>query len=218
MKHNFYIREQLSHAIEQRLGQYARGDLIDIGCGTKQYRTMVARYTDSHTGVDHSETQHDKSNIDILATAYDIPDDDNMYDTALCTEVLEHLESPEHAVRECFRVLKRGGYAIYTSPFIWHIHEAPRDFYRYSNYGLRHIFESAGFEIVAIDPLNGFVGTFGQLSVYFLNEYNGGIVRKVGIITAIGWAIQKSLPFLDRLLYRPRWTSHFITVVRKPSP
>ena len=36
--------------------------------------------------------------------------------------------------------IETGGIAIYSVPFIWHIHEAPRDFYRYSQYGSTVIF------------------------------------------------------------------------------
>jgi SAM-dependent methyltransferase len=82
--------------------------------------------------------------------------------------VLEHLEEPEAAIRECHRVLRPGGTAIYTVPFIWHLHEEPRDFFRYSKYGLRYLFEKVGFEIVELRALSGFWVTFGQLFVYNL--------------------------------------------------
>lgn len=35
---------------------------------------------------------------------------------------------------ECHRVLKKGGPAIYQVPFIWHLHDEPRDFYCFSQY------------------------------------------------------------------------------------
>lgn len=82
---------------------YLKGRLIDIGCGIKPYKNMLAPYVTKHVGVDHQETLHDKSNIDLFGTAYDIPSDDESFDSAICTAVLEHLEEPEAALRECFR-------------------------------------------------------------------------------------------------------------------
>jgi len=79
-----------------------------------------------------------KSKIDLFGTAYNIPVDDNYFDTALCTAVLEHLEETSDVTKETHRVLKAGGYAIYTVPFFWHLHEEPRDFYRYTKYGLKY--------------------------------------------------------------------------------
>jgi len=114
--------------LKQFARSYLRGRLIDIGCGTKPYKELLAPYVTEHIGVDHVDTFHDKSNIDIFGTAYEIPADDESFDSAICTAVLEHLEEPEVALRECHRVLKKGGIAVYSVPFIWHLHEEPRDF------------------------------------------------------------------------------------------
>ena len=135
IKQIFQIKNWLVYKIHDKelldaVSKYAHGKLIDIGCGTKPYKELFAPFVTKHVGVDHEETSHDKSNIDLFGTAYDIPVDNEAFDSAMCTAVLEHLEEPEPALKECFRVLKLGGYAIYSVPFIWHLHEAPRDFYR----------------------------------------------------------------------------------------
>jgi SAM-dependent methyltransferase len=91
----------------------------------------------------------------------------------MCTDVLEHLEEPSDAIAEAKRILKPGGFAIYTVPFFWHLHEAPRDFYRYSKYGLQYLFEKNGFEIVELKALSGFFVTFGQELSYFLMNFRG---------------------------------------------
>jgi ubiquinone/menaquinone biosynthesis C-methylase UbiE len=112
--------------IENRLNaiakEYVAGSLIDIGCGTKAYKSLLSPYVSEHIGVDHEDTRHDKSNIDRFGTAYDIPVEDGEFDCVLCTAVLEHLEEREKALRECYR-LRSGGVAIYSVPFIWHLHE-----------------------------------------------------------------------------------------------
>ena len=196
--------------------KYFCGRLIDIGCGLKPYRDMMAPLVDEHVGVDHEATLHDKSGIDLFGTAYAIPALDNSFDSALCTAVLEHLEEPEQAIRECFRVLRPGGVALYSVPFIWHLHEEPRDFYRFSKYGLKYLFERAGFEIVEIDALSGFWVTFGQLFVYNIYRFNRGPMLYVPIIPALGLAIQGISYVLDCVDKTEQWTWMYLLVARKP--
>ena len=166
---NFLINHIHDHELIRCASKHLKGRLIDIGCGIKPYKELVSPYITEHIGVDHEETLHDKSSIDLFGTAYDIPAEDESFDSAICTAVIEHLEEPEAAIRECFRVLKWGGAAIYSIPFIWHLHEEPRDFYRYSKYGIKYLFEKAGFEMIEIKALSGFWVTFGQLFVYSLS-------------------------------------------------
>ena len=128
---NILINSIHDRQLKKFASEYFSGRLIDIGCGTKPYKDLLAPYITEHVGVDHHDTLHDESNIDRFGTAYDIPAEDDEFDCALCTAVLEHLEEPEQALRECHRVLKQGGVAIYSVPFIWHLHEEQRDFYRF---------------------------------------------------------------------------------------
>jgi SAM-dependent methyltransferase len=196
--------------------KYFAGSLIDIGCGNKPYKTLLKPYVSSHVGIDHEHTLHEKSKIDRFGTAYDIPAEDSEFDCALCTAVLEHLEEPEKALRECYRVLKRGGVAIYSVPFIWHLHEEPRDFYRFSKYGLNYLFQKVGFEIIEVKALSGFWVTFGQLFVYNIYRFNRGPLRLIPIIPLIGLLIQGISYLLDRIDKTEQWTWMYMVVVRKP--
>ena len=196
---------------------YLKGRLIDIGCGIKPYKELVSPYITEHIGVDHEKTLHDKSSIDLFGTAYDIPVEDASFDSAICTAVLEHLEEPEAALRETFRVLKPGGYAIYSVPFIWHLHEEPRDFYRYSKYGLKYLFEKVGFETVEINPLSGFWVTFGQLFVYNVYRLNCGPLRWLHIIDGVGLVIQAISYCLEQIDKSERWTWMYMVIVKKPN-
>ncbi len=196
--------------------KYLSGRLIDIGCGSKPYQSIVSPYVSSHVGLDHAESLHGLSKVELVGTAYEMPVTDSSFDCALCTSVLEHLEEPEHALRECKRVLRSGGIAIYSVPFIWQLHEEPRDFFRFSKYGLKHLFEKAGFEIVDIKALSGFWGTFGQMFVYNLYRLNRGPLRWLHLIDAIALAIQAVAFVLDKIDRTEQWTSLYMVVARKP--
>ena len=203
-------------ALEELAAQHLRGRLVDIACGTKPYAEMLAPYVSEHVGVDHGETLHRPDNVDLWATAYEIPVEDASFDSAICTAALEHLEEPEQALRECFRILRPAGTAIYSVPFIWHLHEEPRDFFRYSKYGLKYLFEKVGFEIVEIRALSGFWATFGQLFVYNLYRYRRGPLRWFRIVELMAIFVQLVSCGLDRLDKSEEWTWMYMVVARKP--
>jgi SAM-dependent methyltransferase len=176
---------------------------------------MFRPYVSEHVGLDHPAGLHGTDRVDLIGTAYDIPADTSSFDTVLCTAVLEHLEEPAKALAEARRVLRPGGLAIYSMPFIWHLHEEPRDFYRYSKYGLRYLFEEAGFEIEEIRPLSGFWVTFGQLLVYYLSRANRiAVLRRSGVMVAIALLIQGVAAVLDRVDRAEAWTWAYLVTAR----
>jgi len=48
---------------------------------------------------------------------HQIPFDDNTFDAAMCNHVMEHVDDDIQAMREIYRVLKPGGWAIMQVPF-----------------------------------------------------------------------------------------------------
>jgi len=181
---NILVNYIHDNEFKRLVSKYLKGRLIDIGCGSKPYETMMKPYIVEHIGVDHYETLHDKSSVNRFGSAYEIPAEDGEFDSAVCTAVLEHLEEPDKAIAECNRVLKTGGVTIYSVPLFWHLHEEPRDFYRFTKYGLKYLFEKNGFEIVELKPLSGFWVTFSQELVYYLWRF-----RKGGKLNPLWWVI-----------------------------
>lgn len=215
--YNTLILEIFEKKFIELCRKYIRGELIDIGCGKKPYRDILDPLVTEHIGVDHEGTFHDKSNIDLFGTAYEIPVQNDQFDSAICTAVLEHLEEPELAIRECYRVLKPGAHAVYSVPFIWHLHEEPRDFYRYSKYGLEYLFEKSGFSIVEMVPLSGFWVTFLQLLLYYFKRFDKGLLKTLRIHRILSWIIQKIAFGLHQYDKSYKWTWMYIVVVQKSS-
>lgn len=54
----------------------------------------------------------------------------------VCTEVLEHCVNPHRVIAEFRRVLKPGGKLLLTTRFIFPLHDAPHDYFRFTKYGL----------------------------------------------------------------------------------
>ena len=55
----------------------------------------------------------DTVKVDITAIQYS----NNYFDIIICNHVLEHVLEYEKAIKEIFRVLKKGGIAIVQTPF-----------------------------------------------------------------------------------------------------
>jgi SAM-dependent methyltransferase len=83
------------------------------------------------------------------------------FEVVLCTEVLEHLPEPQRAIDETYRVLIPGGTLLITTRFLFPIHDAPHDFYRFTKYGLRHLLRR--FEGVEIAEETDSVGALAVL-------------------------------------------------------
>jgi ubiquinone/menaquinone biosynthesis C-methylase UbiE len=213
---NMLVNGLHDRAFKEMAARFLHGRVIDIGCGTKPYERLLSPMVEEHVGVDLPDGIHGSHRVDIAADAYSIPVPDESFDGAICTAVLEHLEEPARALGECFRVLRPGAVAIYSAPFIWHLHEEPRDFFRYSKYGLTYLAEQAGFEVVEMKPLSGFWVTFGQLLVYSLYRAHRGRLRRLPLIPAVGLAIQVVALGLNRIDRAEQWPWMYMAAFRKP--
>jgi SAM-dependent methyltransferase len=211
---NALAHRQLNNALALAAREHATGRLLDIGCGEKPYAPVFAPYVTEHIGVEHAGSPHALDAADIIADAYDIPLPDASVDTVLLAEVLEHLEEPVRGLREAHRLLAPGGNIILTAPFLWPMHEEPRDFYRYSPFGLRHLLESAGFADVEVEPLSGQWSTLAMFSGYSLRHYRRGPLRP--LIDAGARAAQRAAVALDRVQFEPAFSWNHIAVARKP--
>jgi SAM-dependent methyltransferase len=85
----------------------------------------------------------------VVADAHELPFRNDTFDIVIANNVIEHLRSPDIGVSEIRRVLKPGGLVLFTTPFLYPIHEAPHDFVRFTKFGLAHLFRDfAAVEIL----------------------------------------------------------------------
>ena len=133
------IKDFLTSKITRnKLGSFISGHssdklTLDLGCSGSPY----SKYFKNRVGFDIKKGE----GVDVVGDAHKLPFEDNKFEIILCTEVLEHLHSPDIAISEMRRVLKKDGILILTTRFIFPIHDAPHDYYRYTKYGLKYLFK-----------------------------------------------------------------------------
>ena len=130
--------------------ELVHGDLVDLGCGTAPHRVWYEGRVSSVTRVDWPGSPHDVGHVDVLADLNErLPLESESADTVILTSVLEHLRSPQTALAEVRRILRPQGVALIQVPFLYHVHEAPHDYFRYTRFGLDEPLQSAGLRVVA---------------------------------------------------------------------
>jgi SAM-dependent methyltransferase len=141
---------------EKAIRQHARGRLLDLGCGYVPYLEIYSGLVEENVCLDWENSFHKSPFLDLTADLNNpIPLPDESFDTVLVTDVLEHISEPQRLVREIGRLLRNNGKAIIGVPFLYWLHEEPFDYQRYSGYGLKHLCEQAGLQIVSLETYGG---------------------------------------------------------------
>ncbi len=183
---------------------YYKGTLYDLGCGEAPYKAFFLQYAKHYIGVDWAGSIHD-TKADIAADLNKpLPIESSVADTVVSLSVLEHLCEPQVMLREAYRILRPGGTIVLQVPWQWWVHEAPYDYFRYTPYGLKYLFEKAGFMDVVVEPQSGFF----TMLIMKMNYFSARFIRgpkplrwliKSALIVFLWTPAQLLAPFLDKL-------------------
>ncbi len=141
----YFARRGLLGGLKEFFPQLS-GDVLDVGCGSKPYREYMPAVR--YVGLEY-DTPRARASFaaDAFYDGRTFPFPDGSFDAVLCSQVFEHVFTPEEFLREMHRVLRPGGAVVLTVPFVWDEHEQPHDFARYSSFALKALFERAGFAV-----------------------------------------------------------------------
>jgi SAM-dependent methyltransferase len=109
-----------------------------------------------------------KSNIFYSDLTKKIKVSTKTYDNVLLFNVLEHLPEYKLAFSEIYRILKTGGNFIGSVPFIYQIHGAPKDYYRFSKQFFELNLKKYRFKKIKVKSLGfgPFIASYSLLHSY----------------------------------------------------
>jgi uncharacterized protein YbaR (Trm112 family) len=132
------------------------------------------------------------ANVDVVGDAYALPYADGSVDGLLCWAVIEHLEFPDRAIAEMYRVLKPGGLALLNTPFLQAFHAYPNHFQNLTVVGQDRMLERAGFVVKASGAHGATFALIDLCSIYVRSFLPGRLLpgliarmlRLLAVITA----------------------------------
>ncbi|CAN7508416.1 class I SAM-dependent methyltransferase [Bosea sp. LjRoot90] len=143
------IRRELAPLIER----YARGRVLDAGAGRMAWRSLLMARASEYLSMDYEAAHPDLSFQGDLRGG--LPVDDKSIDAVFCCSVLEHIPEPWLVFAELKRIVRPGGHVILSVPFIYYLHGAPHDYFRFTRYGVTEMATKAGFEIAELKTSGG---------------------------------------------------------------
>jgi SAM-dependent methyltransferase len=203
-----YIYQPERALLRQQVERHARrlrGLTLDIGAGElSRYRKLLPSAGYLKLDVQPAAGVH------LIGSAEQLPIADAAVDSILCTQVLEHLRRPERAVAEMYRVLKPGGHCLVTVPQTNELHEEPHDYFRYTGYGLRDLFEREGFVTITCEQRGGVFSVTAQVVIRYAIDRFGLYQRPlVGRLASYAFrVVGGAMVRLDRLDRSPANRKH----------
>lgn len=223
----FLCHYYIKLGIKQLLISYdIKGSLIDVGCGQKPYKGLFTKVK-SYKGIDFKSFSINKD-FDYYPPDYyfdktyerdyKLPFKDSFFDNSVSFQVLEHHPVPSKLISELIRVTRVGGYIIISVPFLGGIHEVPRDFQRYTKFGLLKLFEGTSAEVLAINNCGSLMSTL----VCLFNEYVNYLAARKGIfylvalvLYPIDMVLQYASLLVDKVIVSDHIVFNYCLIARK---
>ncbi len=95
--------------------------VLDLGCGDGRFTSFLGEFSDtdalelSEEAISIAKKKHPHVNF-FQGSALDFEFESEKYDVVISQEVIEHIEDQKKYIEVCWKVLKKNGYLIITTP------------------------------------------------------------------------------------------------------
>jgi len=169
------IVDIIAQFYQSYIPKHVKGRLLDLGCGKVPLFEMYKDYIIDNMCVDWDNTLHDNKYVDVTCDSPgNLPFEEEQFETIILSDVMEHLPNPEKLWKEMFRLLAPGGKVLLNVPFLYWIHEAPHDYYRYTEFAVKRFAELSGFSIILLEPIGGAPEVLADISSKVFARYTFG--------------------------------------------
>ncbi|MBS3127872.1 class I SAM-dependent methyltransferase [Candidatus Woesearchaeota archaeon] len=159
------IRFRIERMLPELVKNYAPQEpsVLDLGCGRGMYSQLFVQYPSfSYVGIDLKERKEWKTfqskNITYQAAdATHVPYPDEHFNFAIAITSLEHIKDEKGAMRELFRLVKKGSYVVIivpTKPY-WLFQLGRHCFHHNSKKQLYQLVQTQSFEIIEYEKVGG---------------------------------------------------------------
>jgi SAM-dependent methyltransferase len=143
-------------------------DVLDVFCGTRPYDDLFPSGT-RITGLDIPGNPYGVA--DVVSDEF-LPFAGESFDLVMCIEGFHYVEDPDRGVAEIARVLRPGGHAVISVPFVWEYDRTVLE-NRFTGPALKRLFRDwddvvvieNGGKAVAWATLTGLIASMGEWHV-----------------------------------------------------
>lgn len=168
----FPVKRRQRLAFRRLAAPHLKGRVADVGAGWAPYHQELSGC--AIISLDQVQTPA----VQVVGSAQALPFQGASFDGVILTETLEHLPTPAAALAEAVRVLRPQGWLYLTTPQMWPLHYEPFDYFRFTRYGLAHLLQASGLELVKMEPVGG-------LFTYLFTRLGEKLVKL--LVALLGW-------------------------------
>ncbi len=129
--------------------KYCSGKLLDLGCGNVPMYDFYKNFVSEVVCVDWQFSEHSQFHLDLACDLNSrIPLGDQLFETIILSDVIEHLTDIRSLFKEIERLLVPGGKLLINYPFMYSLHETPYDYCRYTHFYIEQICLNNGLQIL----------------------------------------------------------------------
>jgi ubiquinone/menaquinone biosynthesis C-methylase UbiE len=217
----------LKKRVLQAVSKHSVKTYLDLGCGSGEltlFTSKLVNPVEIH-GIEVSDSSREQAlKFNICCKSSDLnqnmPYPDKSFDLVSAFEIIEHLWNKDGFLKECYRVLRPGGYLIITTPNLLAFLSR---FFVLFGYLPLHYDLSLEYELET-RPFQRSTQLYGHISLYSMKtlkrhiESEGFQIASVDGLSSLYVKRFKFLKFLDSLFdRRPSWASNILIVAEKPS-